>query len=391
MFSTVAAGLFALSTPGVGLSNLVEVAWQQADKLEIQHQEDIKRDKELGAKYVIEVEKDVKLSENKEKIDRVQRLGSEMATIANNTHAKVTWGDRRLNQFDYTFKVVADKDVNAFSLPGGFIYVNEGLIDYVESDDELAGVLAHEVAHASFRHVATLQREAGKLNSITMPLVILALLLGGVDAGGNAMLAGQLVGQAKGSGWSIQAEEAADFGGFQYMLKTNYKPAGMLTMMERMARDERKNPDLDWGILRTHPPGRERADSLTEYMVDAGIPIRRSEVATSFRASAQPQANGTVDIRFGEKFIVALAGPDAAIRSQKVVQQLNTFFDSMPELYDISEGSNGAVLGRRQPLLTVTTVDATAANKKQDELQDFAMKNLKSATYGLAYRVWDVR
>jgi predicted Zn-dependent protease len=391
MLSSLAAGMIALSTPSLAMDNLSEAAWQESDKQKEQHAADIKRDVELGQKYVVEAEKELKLSQNPEKIALIQRIGGELGAIANKTNAVVTWGDKRLNTFDYSFKLVEDSDVNAFSLPGGFIYVNEGLVDYAESEDELAGVLAHEIAHASFRHVATLQREASRLSNITMPLVILAIVLGGMQAGGEMATVGSLIGQAKGSGWSVQAEEAADFGGFQYILKTKYRPAGMLTFMERMARDERNRPNIDWGILRTHPPGRERANALTEYMRDAAIPIRRSEVATSFRATGIVKTDGTVDVRFGDKHIVLLAGPDATDRSERVVEQLNSFFDSMPELYDLSEGDNGALLGRRLPLLTVTSLDAKAANMKQDDLQDVTLKNLKAATYGLAYRVWDVR
>jgi predicted Zn-dependent protease len=391
MISTLAAGLFALSTPAVALDNLVEAAWQEVDaKAREQHENDLKHDVELGKKYAELAEKDLKLSASTEKLARVQRIGADIAAVANKTQAKVLWGDKRLNPFEYTFKLVDDKDINAFSLPGGFVYVNEGLVDYAESDDELAGVLAHEIAHASFRHVATLQREQDRLSTLTLPLVLIAIFAGGQNMG-DMLTLGQLVGQAKGSGWSVKAEQAADFGGFQYLIKTNYKPVGMLTFMERMARDERKNPSIDWGIFMTHPPSRERANALTKYMEDAAMPIRRSEVASSFRAAAIPHPDGTIDIRFGEKFIVSLAGPDAGQRSKSIVQQLNTFFDSMPELYDISEGEDGALLGRKQPLMTITSVDANAANMKQSDLQDQALKNLRTATYSLAYHVWDVR
>ncbi len=117
-------------------------------------------------------------------------IGGELAAIANASKVRTTWGDKRLNPFEYTFKVV-EEDVNAFSLPGGYIYIYEGLVKYAESDDELAGVLAHEIAHASMRHVATMQREAGKLSAMQNPLILAAILIGGAK-GGDAMMVGQL-------------------------------------------------------------------------------------------------------------------------------------------------------------------------------------------------------
>src|SRR5678815_1852441 len=77
---------------------------QQKTKAEIQHQKDIDYDVQLGKKYVIEVEKQEKLSDNKEYIARVERIGKELATIAQTNKVDVIWGDKRLNKYEYTFK-----------------------------------------------------------------------------------------------------------------------------------------------------------------------------------------------------------------------------------------------------------------------------------------------
>src|SRR5262249_439382 len=103
----------------------------------------------VGRDSAAETEKEVKFITEPAIVERVNRIGQEIAAIANSTEIPATWGDPKVKKFNYSFRVVDDKDVNAFSLPGGFIYVNKGLLDYVHSDDELAGVLAHEVAHAA--------------------------------------------------------------------------------------------------------------------------------------------------------------------------------------------------------------------------------------------------
>jgi Zn-dependent protease with chaperone function len=392
MISQLLVGLamFGANHSAIHINALTESSWQgeAQTKAERDHQADLKEDVELGKKYAEQADKELKISKDAETLARIKRIGDQLAAIANQNQVRVSWGDKRLNPFEYSFKLVEDKDVNAFSLPGGFIYVNDGLVSYCESDDELAGVLAHEIAHASLRHIATLRREQEKLSAVTLPLILISIMTG---AAAEGLTASSLIGAAKGSGWSVQAEEAADFAGFQYMLKSGYDPTGMLTVMERLAKDERSRPAIDWGIFRTHPPGRERADALTNYMRDGGIPIRRSVVATSFRATAKPNDKGQVEILYGGKHIVTLSGQDAAMRADKVVSRLNEFFDSMPELYDLSMGEQGSILGSRQTLVTVTTTDASGLGKNQKDLQTETIKNLRTALFNMAYRVWDAR
>jgi len=377
------------------LTALVARAWSEADEqADKRHQDDLKSDRELGKKYSEIADKELKLSTDKALIDRVQRVGGELAAIANRDAVSVTWGDKRLNTFEYTFKVVEDKSVNAFSLPGGFIYVYDGLIKYAESDDELAGVLAHEVAHASFRHVATLQREQSKLNAITIPLILISLLAGaarggGASGGGEALILGQLINTAVGSGWSVRAEQSADYGGLQYMVRSKYDPTGILTFMERLARDERNGPAIDWGIYRTHPPSRDRADALTKYMRQANLPVRRSRVSTTLRADTKPADDGTVKVIFGKREIVALAGPDAIERGDRIAQRLNGFFDSVPEMFELQAGQNGTIVGRRQPIIQLTHEDAVAAKVTVEELQAKTLKALRLALFNVSLRVWD--
>lgn len=389
-----------IQPPHIGV--LVERAWQEeaddakSDLQEKRHQEDLKSDREQGKKYVVEVEKELKVVTDKELQERVDRIGKEIAAIANKTHATASWGDRRLNPFDYTFKIVEDKDhldeVNAFSLPGGYIYVYKGLIDFAESDDELAGVLAHEVAHAAFRHIATLQHEQSKMTPYTIGAILAAVIFGGTKSLGGALTGVSLISQAYASGWSVNAEKAADYGGFQYMLKSKYDPTGLLTFMERLAAKDRSAPTFyDLGIYRTHPPSRERADALIKYMREADIPIRRSRVASSLRAEAKPADNGSVMVTFGGKPLVSFGGNDALLRADAAVQRLNNFFDSVPEMYEVSTGDSGEILGRRQELLALSSEDASAANTSLDDLQKTTISRIKKALFKIGYRVWDVR
>jgi Zn-dependent protease with chaperone function len=383
-------GLYAQHT---SVSVIVARAWQEKkavealpSALDARHKSELDRDKELGKKYSVEVEKGLKLSKNQEAVDRVQRIGGELAEVANRENVTVLWGDRRLNPFEYTFKVVEGQDVNAFSLPGGYIYIHEGLIKFSESDHELAGVLAHEIAHASFRHVATLQKEAGKLSVMQIPL-ILAAIFGGTS-GMDVLRAGGLAAQAVASGWSQKAEEAADFGGLQYMLSSNYNPTGILTFMERLAKDEQSRPYVNWGIYRTHPPSRERAAALTQSMRTLNLPIRRSQVTVSLKTQVKPGENGIVELWFSGKKLVGFAGTDALDRADAAARRLDVYFDDVPDVYTIRTSYPATILGGAKPLITLLPEDAKAETLSVDDLLDRTVKNLQAAVFNISYRVW---
>lgn len=349
------------------------------------HRRDLQRDIELGRKYSAQADKEYPPSEDQAAIERVNRIGNEFAAIANVTPVNVTWGDKRLNRFPYVFKVVKSDDVNAFSIPGGYIYVFEGLLKYVESDHELAGVLAHEVAHASLRHVATLEAEANKMGVWQIPLILAGLLTGTSEVA----MAGILTGQAQQSGWSVRAEQAADYAGFQYMQRSEYNPVGLLTFMERLAKDERMGPNFDPGIYRTHPPSQARARSLIAFMRSAGVPILRSQVTTSFRTTVKPGDKGTVDLFFGRRKLVTLTGQDALTRADEAADNLNAFFDAEPAPFEVLSTADGTVVGGRRPLFRLTAADASAAQVPLDELRKTTLNNIRQAIFNLSYRIWD--
>ncbi|KXK10202.1 MAG: Peptidase family M48 [Armatimonadetes bacterium OLB18] len=373
---------------------IVEAAWQEAgqqaqSQLDPRHQADLKADRELGAEYAAMVEKEEKVSTNQAYIDRLQRIGGEIARIANSNQVSVSWGDPRLNPFAYEFKVLEGKEVNAFSLPGGYLYFYEGLMAYAESDDELAGVVAHEISHSSFRHLATLSKEQSKFDTMSIPMILAALILKG-DAGMGVLVLRDLVGLSSKSGWSVKAELAADYGAFQYMRMSPYNPVGMLTFMERLAKDQRALEAIDWGIYRTHPPSRDRADRLTKYLKEAKIPILRSEVSSSFRAQVRPAEPG-FEIVFGGRRIHLFGGAQANARAVEALKRLNTFFDAVPDLYEVQAGPDGVVLGRRKALFVVTQEDAEALGLMQEDATEEAVRSIKRSLYMLAYRIWDIR
>jgi beta-barrel assembly-enhancing protease len=361
-----------------------------ADK---RHQADIDKDIEMGRKYTEIVEKEYKLSTDQDHIERVNRIGGHLAEVANRTPVRVSWGDSRLSPFPYEFKVLEGEDINAFSLPGGFIYVYDGLLTSTDGDDELAGVLAHEIAHASLRHIATFQREQSRLSTWTLPAVIAAIILGG-ETGHGVLMGSQLLTQANASGWHINAEKAADYAGLQYMIKSDYNPVAMLTMMERLARNERFRASTmrTLGIFQTHPLSRDRADALTAHLKDLGIPIKRSLASTVYRVDLRDLPNGAVEAWFDGRKLYTFGGSNARARSEEAAKKLNDFFDQVPELFEVQSREADVILGRRLPLLKIEPEDVAAVGaSSMEELNRNTINSIKSVLYLLAYRIWDTR
>lgn len=352
------------------------------------HQDDIERDKKDGAEIAKEVAKQVKFSEKAEYLSRVSRIGGEIAAIANKERVEVTWGDKRLSPFEYKFFVVQGEDVNAFSVPGGYIYVYEGLVEFAESDDELAGVLAHEIAHASFRHIATMMNEQKKFDWVTLG-AILAAIWSPRDAG-NILIPTGLAMQGVQSGWSVDAEEAADYGALQYITKSKYNPLGNLTFMERLAYRDRYQPKIDWGIYQTHPHAEDRAKTMLKKLRSLGTSIARSSVTTSLRATSKIGDTG-IEVWFGQTRIHVFSGDDAQKRADRATDHLNAFFDRVPALFDVEVQGAATLSGAKRTLFEVQPADAVAEKIELGECVDRAYQALRKAVFDVGYRVWATR
>lgn len=346
---------------------------------------DIQRDIELGRKYSEEIAKELKFSENVEMVARVERIGKEMSEIANRIQVQVSFGDRRRTVFPYTFRVVKGDDVNAFSIPGGFIYIYEGLITYSESDAELAGVIAHEISHAAFRHVAEVQRRASRLDLAQIPLILAALLTQSPDAL-VALQAGNLASQAFRSGWSLNAEQSADWGAIQYMVQSPYNPVGVLTFMERLAYRDTNNAQVNWGIYATHPPSKERAQFIVSRLRELQVPIRRSEVTTSLRASTRIGDDQGIELLFGKTKLHTFRGEGAILRSEEAVKKLNRFADRVPGLEELSREGYTLRAGGR-PLFEVAQADLLPGQELDASFVE-VLNRTRSAIFDLNYRIW---
>ena len=324
----------------------------------------------------------IKIIRDPKVVARVETIGKKIAVMANETPITASYGNSKLVKYDYQFFVIEGKDVNAFSLPGGFIYVYKGLLDYVQSDDELAGVLGHEVTHASHHHVAKLEHEQSRLNT-QMLLAALATLVAKVPAedAGNLLTGMQLLAIQKVNGFGQTAESDADHGGVILTTKAGYNPVGMLTFMERLARDEKLSRDVELGIFRTHPPSHERANAMMAQITALGHPINRRAVTNALLASTRPASEGAVtatELVLGGKVLYRSASPE---RAKQAADTINHLLDQDLQIYDVKkEGTT--VAARGQMILTVQPEDAVLQQMSSaDAVADQAYRTLRNALY----------
>ncbi|HVG38015.1 MAG TPA: M48 family metallopeptidase, partial [Pyrinomonadaceae bacterium] len=199
------------------------------------------KDVALGRQLSAEFDRQAKFIEDPAITEYVNRVGQ---NVVLHSDAKVP----------FTIKVVDSDEVNAFALPGGFFYGNKGLLLAADNEAEVAGVMAHEIAHVAARHAAENQTKG---NMMQIGAIVGSIFLGGIpglifqNTAGLGMLATFLK-------FSRGAEEEADRLGVQYLYAAGYDPNSMATMFEKLATKNKKKPGLISKAFATHPQSEDR-------------------------------------------------------------------------------------------------------------------------------------
>jgi predicted Zn-dependent protease len=178
-------------------------------------------------------------------------------------------------QVPFTIKVIDDPSWNAFALPGGFFYVNSGLILAADSEAEIAGAMAHEIAHVAARHGTRNASKAELANWLSLPLIF----LGGPVGFGARSAAGLLI-PMKFLQFSRGAEREADFLGLQYLYKTGYDPDAFVDFFEKMQAREKNRPGSLAKAFSTHPLTPDRIEAAT-HEINTILPERDEYILTT--------------------------------------------------------------------------------------------------------------
>ena len=213
------------------------------------------------------------------------RLGDQLHLEVKKKYEIISDGQERVNRIGqrvaraslrpnlgYRFHVMENKEINAFSGPGGHIYVTTGLLN-IANDDELASVLAHEVGHVVARHsLKTIQQSQtlGGLANLFGSITGVA----GETAGQLGTAAATIVGSGLLAVHNREEEREADFLGVRTMAKAGYNPEGMVTMFQKLQRVNRQNSDLLGSLFNDHPDVEERI-SNTRYEINRMRPRGR--------------------------------------------------------------------------------------------------------------------
>ena len=167
--------------------------------------------------------------------------------------------------FDYQYYVLNTPDMNAFAVPGGKVFVNSGLILMVENEDELAGVMAHEIGHVVARHIAKQSEQGLKMGLATLGALLAGILLGPQAAAAlittTTAAAGTMMLK-----YSRENEEEADYLGLKFMEKAGYDREAMLTMFKKMRRVSGPSSSDPPTYLLTHPAVEQRMANLEVQM-----------------------------------------------------------------------------------------------------------------------------
>jgi len=284
----------------------------------------------------------------------INEIGSRIASQTSD-------GDR-----DFTFFVIEDHQINAFALPGGYVGVHTGLLEASRSEDELAGVLAHEVAHVTQRHIARAIHASSRQSLLSTAIMLGAMIAGAAGAGGDVMQAGMAVAQGTAAQAQINFtrsnEHEADRVGISAMADAGFDPYGMASFFDVMSRQNSRAPDERApAFLMTHPvtssriaEARDRArhfpqvksdDSISYGIAKIRITVERFETAKEAVAhfERRPYQNQNDLERYGRLLAYLRAGS-----YWQALDIIEFLVNKSPEViaYHIALGDTQVALGR---------------------------------------------
>lgn len=210
----------------------------------------LKEELELGEKFNLLVRSQMAIVEDPEVVGYIQSIVDQLSA------------SMPPQPFQFKASVVLNNSVNAFAIPGGYVFINTGLIMNMENESELVGALAHELAHVTQRHIARRMERAQIVNVASILGALASVFLGGGNTTG-AVFAGSLAaGQTAMLSYSRSDETEADQIGLQYVVKAGFKPQGMEEAFEKIRRKQWASGASAPEYLSTHPDIGERINEI---------------------------------------------------------------------------------------------------------------------------------
>ncbi len=216
----------------------------------------ISEEEKLGKNFLKYVQNRYRFADDRFCNIYINRLGKRLAAAFPN------------QVFDFRFFIIQDDTYNAFAAPAGYVFVNTGLINAMTSEDELAGIMAHEIAHVYCRHISKKIEQSKKIGLATLAGMAAGVLLGagGVIPGDAVAIGSAAAGQAASLAYSREDERQADQIGVTYLCRAGYSPAGLLSMLKKIKSKEWFSKKDFPTYLSTHPGTDERIMYIDSIM-----------------------------------------------------------------------------------------------------------------------------
>jgi beta-barrel assembly-enhancing protease len=214
----------------------------------------ITEEREVGEKLLSLVRTEFKLLDEPDIAQYMGRLGREILQAAGSQY------------FDYNFFVINNREFNAFAAPSGLIFIHSGLLEAMDDENELVSVLAHEIAHASSRHIADQIAKSSKVGIGTAALILAGIALGGGTLSQVLVTGGLAAGASMGLKFSREDEEEADRLALRYMQELGRDPRSMVNVMRKMRNIGRYRPGVPAYLL-THPEPELRMNYVLDLLL----------------------------------------------------------------------------------------------------------------------------
>ena len=228
----------------------------------------LEKERRIGEKNLAQIEKNWPITADPAATARLQMILNRLEPHM----------ERRI---PYEIRIVKTEALNAFCLPGGFIFFTSGILDLLKADSEIAAVMAHEMIHADRSHSLKM---AAKTNALSLAALAALLLSGGGTA---PVVLAQVAQVTITNAYTIEFEKEADSMGLDALIASGYNPSGMITLMEKFMNEELKQPIRDYGIYMDHPESEERLQAALHKLKALNIDVERKHPLGLLRTAFQ--------------------------------------------------------------------------------------------------------
>jgi predicted Zn-dependent protease len=287
----------------------------------------------------------------------------------------------------YTCKILDIPDINAFSLPGGYLFVTKGLANAVESNDELAAVIAHEVAHNAMYHIRDSMKKSTPLTVAQMALIIASIYSKREDLQpGQVAMMTQIIKEAVQNGFTIEQEYQADEQAVYYLNKQKvYNPSAVYSVIMGLNQIDRVQDTEKYGYMNDHPFPRQRKERLEQIMSKLKIDINIWTVVNFRATSKYNKEKNEAILTMGKNDIFTMNGDTSKEITERAAstinRQLMKYFIRQYDICYNMVGDNAEIRVRNLPVLTITPADCINKGKTIKEIADQTTEAMKNAIW----------